>query len=481
MRQTANIGPPRIRQNPPNAHGETPTISKRDFAPSAFNLNQSSAVCLPLVSESQRLIWVNSNQIDLQLDGAAELEKAFDKFPYLTPTQTEGLARRCSLHPDQVKVWFMLQRLRYGISWDYKDICEIRGKFKSNLGKEEQQNGMRKEVKEDSGEMKVQEKEVKECGEIKAGEVREEMEKGKKKRKRNTSTNRMRKKRTNQQEEGVTEGAGGVEIRRDKVERQWQTSTPTSLFTRKKKEAKAKQRLPPLYEWPAQKSFVVPDERLDASSPLILQAFEAPPLTELQGIVHSFPSSASNVTATPVNGGFDEKPEMEAQPQGGLHEEFTNDDSTVTDVSQLRDYIMNNNPVVADVSQEYSQEVYALPTRIRWRTKTQTQLAMMKVAFARCQYPDSECYNMLSEEIGVPRYVLVQWFGDMRYYIKRGKPRWMNEEQHSQALANIRYRQLLKALEKEQSSEGDRKPTIKMKLETGKSYSDGESVQVHLE
>lgn len=464
MRQTANTEPPGIRQNTPNAHGETPTISERDFAPSAFNLNQSNAVCLPLVSESQRLIWVNSSQIDLQLDGAAELDKAFDRFPYLTLKQTEGLAQRCSLHPDQVKVWFMLQRLRYGISWDYEDICEIRGKFKSNLGKEELQNRMGKEVKEDSGVMKVQqEKEVKEYGEIKAGEVREEdvcvneqIENTQKRRRRMTSTGMRRKERTNQQ-----------------------TSTQTTRFTRKKK--KAKKRLPPLYEWPTQKSFVVPDERLDASSPLTLQALETPPLTESQRGVHSFPSSASNVTATPVNGGFEEKPEMEAQPQGGLHTEFTTFDSTVTDVSQL--YTTDSNPVVADesqecsqeYSQEYSQEADAHPTRIRWRTKTQTQLAMMKVAFASCQYPESESYDRLAEQIGVRRYVLVQWFGDMRYYIKKGKPRWMSEEQHSQALANIKYRQFLKALEKEQSSEGDRKPTMKMKLETGKSYSDGES------
>ncbi|CAL8376997.1 unnamed protein product [Boreogadus saida] len=36
------------------------------------------------------------------------------------------LARRCSLHLDHVRVWFMFQRLHYGISWDSTDICKVR-------------------------------------------------------------------------------------------------------------------------------------------------------------------------------------------------------------------------------------------------------------------------------------------------------------------------------------------------------------------
>ncbi|XP_042257267.1 homeobox and leucine zipper encoding b [Thunnus maccoyii] len=419
MRQTANG---ELRQKTPDAHGETPTISEMNFAPAAFNLNQSSAVCLPLVSESRRLIWVNSNQINLQLDGAAELDKAFDRFPYLTQKQTAELAQRCSLHPDQVKVWFMLQRLRYGISWDYKDIREVRAKFKRR--KEEQQ-----EVDEDRREKEKQETEMKESGGNKAGDVREEdvcaneremkqqlkrekdrkvekVEEDKKntqkKRKKMTVTDNMGKKGTKQQEEG----AGGVEI--------------------------------------------------------------------------------INVSVTPANSGFEGKPEMEARPGGELHAESTNYDFAVTDVVKLKHIINNNQSPRGSThspdipkKQKVSKEPYTLPTpRIRWRTKTQTQLVMMKEAFSHCQYPDSEHYDLLATRIGVPRYVLVQWFGDMRYYIKRGKPGWLNEEQHSKALANIKYRQFLKALAKEQSSEGEQKATMKMKLEGGKSYGDGEMMQV---
>eukprot|EP00064_Thunnus_orientalis_P018170 superscaffoldBa00004094_g18262 len=339
MRQTANG---ELRQKTPDAHGETPTISEMNFAPAAFNLNQSSAVCLPLVSESRRLIWVNSNQINLQLDSAAELDKAFDRFPYLTQKQTAELAQRCSLHPDQVKVWFMLQRLRYGISWDYKDIREVRAKFKRR--KEEQQNMMGKEVDEDRREKEKQETEMKESCGNKAGDVREE----------DMCANEREMKQ---------------QLKREK---------------------------------------------------------------DRKHIIN-----------------------YNQSPRGSTHS---------PDIPK---------------KQKVSKEPYTLPTpRIRWRTKTQTQLVMMKEAFSHCQYPDSEHYDLLATRIGVPRYVLVQWFGDMRYYIKRGKPGWLNEEQHSKALANIKYRQFLKALAKEQSSEGEQKATMKMKLEGGKSYGDGEMMQV---
>ncbi|XP_029310880.1 homeobox and leucine zipper encoding b isoform X3 [Cottoperca gobio] len=151
MRQKVDAVP-QLQHKTPSAPGET--LSEMTIAPMAFNLNQSSTVCLPLVSDSQMLIWVHSNEINLQPDGAAELDKAFDRFPYITQKQTAALAQRCSLHPDQVKVWFMVQRLLYGISWDYKDISRVRRKFKSSQGKEELQTRKGEEVKEDGGENK---------------------------------------------------------------------------------------------------------------------------------------------------------------------------------------------------------------------------------------------------------------------------------------------------------------------------------------
>ncbi|XP_075948730.1 homeobox and leucine zipper encoding b [Anarhichas minor] len=393
MRQKANGL--HLGQKTPNAPEQI------NAARTAFRLNQSSVLCLPLVSDSQRLIWVSSNEFNLQLDGAAELDEAFNRFPYLTQTQTAALAQRCSLHPDQVKVWFMAQRLRYGISWDYKDIPNVRSKVMSGRGKEESQNRKGAKVKEEGGENKICKRE----GEKKAGEVREEQSasegrmtgenvraterseikmkpeqpvkkdndrKGEedkrnaqKKRKRTTATDKMEKKRVKQ---GVVERAEGGEIRSEGAERESQTSTQTETthFTRKKKKkAKADKRLLSVQAWPGENNLVV-----DGS----------PTVTQQQG-----------------------------------------------------------SPVV---------DTCTLPRQVRIKTKTRTQLAMMKAAFSNCQYPGVEDYTRLAMGINVPRYLLVQWFGDMRYYVKKSRPKWLTQEKYSQALANINYRQYLKALVK---------------------------------
>ncbi|XP_074480493.1 homeobox and leucine zipper encoding b [Sebastes fasciatus] len=485
MRQKAGGGLPLLRQKTPNTPGET--LSEMNIAPMAFSLNQSNAVCLPLVSDSQGLIWVHSNEINLQLDGAAELEKAFDRFPYLTEKQTAALAQRCFLHPDQVKVWFMVQRLRYGISWDFKDIPKVRTIFKARRGKEKLQNEKGEEVKEDRGEKSK--REVEDAGGKEAGGVREKQkasegenvrtnerlarkmkqeqpmkkEKDKeveedtgntlKKRKRMTVTDKMGKKRIRQGEEGVVETAEEVETRSDDAERGCEKSTQseTTLFTRKKMKAKADKGLLSVQEWPVHESFVVPDELLDAQLiPLLqTQAFDVPPLTDNQTeLLKRVDASTSHTRMTPVKSSFKGETEMQT------HAEST------TDVGKLKELVDMN--LVADSS--LTAHAHTLPPRVRWTTKTQTQLDMMRAAFSHSQYPDGEDYNRLARVINVARYELVQWFGDMRYYIKKkGKPGWMSQEQHSRALANVRYRQWLNTLVKMQplvaGSKGDGKAT----------------------
>ncbi|XP_051800186.1 homeobox and leucine zipper encoding b [Acanthochromis polyacanthus] len=214
-------------------------------------MNRMSAMCLPLLSESNKIIWVKSEEVDLQMKGAAELHKAFNRFPYLTRRQMTALAQRCSLHPDQVKVWFMTRRLQYGISWEYRDVLDVWRNFKSPQTNAQKEKELLNIVKEN-----------------------------------------------------VKEGRG-----------------------KRKRKTRSKANTPP-------------------------------------------------------------------------------------------------------------------------------QLAMMKTAFSHCQYPDPEQYDRLAELIGVRRCTLVQWFADMRYYLKKGRPRWMNQEKYNQALANIKYRQYINAMAKVEPSEG---------------------------
>uniref|UniRef100_A0A3B4TRS6 Homeobox domain-containing protein n=1 Tax=Seriola dumerili TaxID=41447 RepID=A0A3B4TRS6_SERDU len=524
MRKMRHIADGRLRQNTADACGETPT--EINITPVPFNMNQNSAVCLPLLSESQKLIWVHSNQIDVQLDGAAELDKAFDMFPYLTQKQTAALAQRCSLHPDQVKVWFMAQRLRYGISWDYKDIRQVQKKFKSSEGKalrkQDLQNGMGEVVKEKRREKKKKRREVKASDGKKEGKVREEqganegrmmgesvrankrlernmvqeqlMNKDikvakvegdkrntQKRRKRMAVPDTMGKKRMKQGNDGIVGRAGDLE-RGDQVEREAQKSIQSERTrpTRAKKEKANK--LMSVNEWPADKIFVVPDEPLDVS-PLL---FNVPPLsdkqTEVLERVDVIPPPTRYTGMTTVNSGFEGKPEMETRLEREVSAELTNN-IFVTDVGKLKE-LLTISPVVDSSStfnpQQASHVIDActLHSPVHCSAKSQSQLRMMKIAFARCQYPKSEDYDRLAMLIGIPRYVLVKWFGDMRYYVKKGKPTWLNREQHSRALANIRYWQYVNALVKAQSSEGRR---TRRKKPVSKSSGKDESMKVPLQ
>lgn len=94
----------------------------------SFTTNHNSVVCLPLVSEGLKLVWTQSDQTR-ELDTIPELVQAFNLFPYPSSCEVTTLARVCALPLDKVKVWFMVQRIKYGISWSSEEIEETRQKL----------------------------------------------------------------------------------------------------------------------------------------------------------------------------------------------------------------------------------------------------------------------------------------------------------------------------------------------------------------
>lgn len=94
----------------------------------SFTTNNNSVVCLPLVSEGLKLVWTQSDQTR-ELDTIPELVQAFNLFPYPSSREVSTLARVCALPLDKVKVWFMVQRIKYGISWSSEEIEETRRKL----------------------------------------------------------------------------------------------------------------------------------------------------------------------------------------------------------------------------------------------------------------------------------------------------------------------------------------------------------------
>ncbi|XP_047445140.1 homeobox and leucine zipper encoding a isoform X2 [Mugil cephalus] len=108
-------------------HSASSAESNTSGGPS-FTTNNNSVVCLPLVSEGLKLVWTQSDQTR-ELDTIPELVQAFNLFPYPSSHEVSALARACALPLDKVKVWFMVQRIKYGISWSSEEIEETRRKL----------------------------------------------------------------------------------------------------------------------------------------------------------------------------------------------------------------------------------------------------------------------------------------------------------------------------------------------------------------
>ncbi|XP_016425704.1 zinc fingers and homeoboxes protein 3-like [Sinocyclocheilus rhinocerous] len=118
-----------LQEKSPCSLGTKESCQKRQAVSSGTSThNQANRVCLPLVSEGLKLIWVRSEQVH-ELDAVSDLVEAFNAFPYPTSQEASALARKCALPLDRVKAWFMMQRVRYGISWADDDIQETRRKL----------------------------------------------------------------------------------------------------------------------------------------------------------------------------------------------------------------------------------------------------------------------------------------------------------------------------------------------------------------
>lgn len=331
-----------------------------------FIQNQRFSVCLPLVSDCQRFVWVYSNQVDIPPKSAIELSKVFDRYPYLTQKETNRLAQRCSLHPDQVKVWFMVERIRYGISWDFKDIFAARSKLKSNQGEKERKagGGQKKGCKKKTG-VSGGTQAKKECKKEKTAN------KGGKEEKKVNQEQPMEEEKNEKEDNENTEEKQVTEPEEERAQEEGRTEMQ-----------------------------------------MLLQLTD----TEMEKKRHA-------VSLNPA---------------------------AVTDVLKLKEIIEGPDDPTTDSEEES-------PLKPRCPQKTEAQVLMMRTAFLQCQYPDHEDYNQLSEVIGLHRSVLVQWYNDTRYHIKRAMPRWLSPEQHKRMLANIKYRQFLKSVMKLQPAKREKR------------------------
>ncbi|XP_008426216.1 homeobox and leucine zipper encoding b [Poecilia reticulata] len=421
----------------------------------------SARICLPLLSEDKRVLWVHANEVNVQTDKVADLESAFSRSPYLTRKQTNALAQRCSLHPDQVKVWFIAQRLRYGISWDYKDIREIWNKLNSNRKDEEGDEEFQDLVKDDQVKSKktsLMERKVnwnmeqerlteKETG---RRAMEDEAATPEKFRRQGVMSN-MRRKRMKRDVEWITDQAEELGAKMDISENEEQTSSTWegAYVSKIKRRAHTKLISSPVKN--AYENLLVEAEIpfVDFSSVVLqprAQTSTAVPVTETQ-------SDLQGRRMTSLKSSLEENSHALACLEEALSSEPAKEND-VSEVDELKELVKaeNNFLTASSPTAGNSQEDVLLAEgavlRPRSRLKTQSQLLMLRRAFLEFQYPDAEQYSMLTRLVGIQRHHLVQWFGDRRYSIKKSKPRWMTEEQYNEILANIRYRQYKNVLVK---------------------------------
>ncbi|KAM3590124.1 uncharacterized protein V6R79_004079 [Siganus canaliculatus] len=399
MMETATAESQRSKQNTPHSSGEP--SSEINPPSAAFSPNKISTLVLPLVTDSQRLIWIPSGQINLELDVAAELDKAFDRCPYLTQNQTTALAQSYSLHPDQVKVWFMVQRLRYGISWDCEDILKIQVEFKSCQGKEE--------LERDTG-----------------GKFRQSASDG------------------NIMSENV-----GCDQRLER-----KMKYPKNVETDTKKEPK---------EDSSQKHKMMTDLMEEKTAAAEEAAGQAAVEENTTGLTQS--QVLDGIHWTPVKRSHQLKTSGVCKLKGESLALSPKPSGAFTST-----YKCEQRGEMTSPAEPFSC------SRIRFHTKTREQMGIMKMAFLHCLYPDREDYDQLMTLTGVPRSTLVQWYGDMRYQLKKKKPRWMNEDQYNQAVATIRYRQFLNKFAKGLQGKR-RRASSKRNRNKDRSHRENENVQ----
>ncbi|KAK7910346.1 hypothetical protein WMY93_015030 [Mugilogobius chulae] len=386
-------------------------VSQPNLAPAAFNRNQNSTLCLPLMSENQKIIWGYSSEINIPMDKVAVLDEAFSRFPYLTQKKTISLAQSCSLHPDQVKVWFISQRLCYGISWDAKDINEMRRKMLGKITPKRKQSECETEV------VKKQKLSREEEGEAKEGAARNQRVVKKEKRSNAAIEDQIVPKKQRNQK-------GKVLKRKDYIldpsgaktsPTPWpKTETPaadhqTLLSTCSKADIT-------FLQTDADNSFAIPDEALDWSPSVFVQS-----------------QIVSSEAPVPVEG----QQQAETKHQHPEKNTFT--------------------PESAPTCSSFDSSSIC---RREGKIKTLEQMTIIKEEFTKCQYPTSKQYKELSLRTGLPRAHLVQWFNDTRYSIKKFKPSWLTVEQHRAAVANVVHEQHLRKMSK-MHSKGEKMNTPK--------------------
>ncbi|XP_063313220.1 homeobox and leucine zipper protein Homez [Pelobates fuscus] len=340
----------------------------------------SLLVCLPPISDNIQLIWTQA-ELTNELDDHPELLHTFSYFPYPTMPEIALLCLRCGLQMEKVKTWFMVQRIRCGISWSSEEIEETR----SRLMYSQDQLHFKPLVA-------------------------------------------MAKKYIFQSPEKPAACVSTAESRE-----QVNSALRSQITCDATPEAKKMRMYYPTLEAEKSRANMFNTERKIPSLSRINDHSDTygqhvPDLS----IGADSQSELRNTSRIPVAGHIFGVNETQASPATASYLSDEEHCKRMEKPSCTTDGLMS--------AQGYGYQEQNSGGSKRQR-KTKEQLAVLKSFFLKCQWACREDYKMLEEITGLPRSDIIQWFGDTRYALKhgqlkwfrdnaQGRPSWLDEPQH---------------------------------------------------
>ncbi|XP_075685004.1 homeobox and leucine zipper protein Homez [Rhinoderma darwinii] len=342
-------------------------------------------VCLPPISDDLQLIWTQA-ELTNELDDHPQLIHTFSYFPYPTMPEIALLCLRYGLQMEKVKAWFMVQRIRCGISWSSEEIEETRSRllynqdqlhFKPLIAVAKKSNVFRNlekppvPSKRDAGQAVLPRSPCSSSGDVAPDAKKQRL---------NDMTHERHGQRTT------------ALINEEKKESSsWDSDTYRHCNTATDVSPEPRQILRNQVQHPAASHMFAEDD------------------TEMNSSVSSPPTDEEVRKVLSSSWGIDHCKELQAhgsnESSGGI------------------------------LREDYYTRV------IRRQRKTKEQLAILKSFFLQCQWARREDYKHLEEITGLPRSDIIQWFGDTRYALKHGqlrwfrdstqeRPKWLDEPQH---------------------------------------------------
>ncbi|XP_035639623.1 zinc fingers and homeoboxes protein 1-like isoform X3 [Oncorhynchus keta] len=490
----------------PKSQGRAGTASPYNLAPAPFGLNQNHVVCLPLVSEHLKLLWACSDQTQ-ELDGVTYLIEAFNVFPYPTLGETASLAQSCSLHLDQVRVWFMVQRLRYGISWDAEEICMARCKMcgpnQAKDKKEKEEKVLPPLSKEDDGRNRIEHSPVSTSNQLSSLSFESSSPIPRKSRKHHLvvapdDSNLQHPSpplplclvapptTTGQTLEAPDKPQRHCQDFHSELWRSFGRNTNPPKEELQRLQALTRLHMRYIRKWFCNRRFLLhhrvkadpdseengqsqPNDLLSSQTQLIQRLTQPPPPTDSRvrpspakkrvcqvddvdflsrsrngNSVHGNPANTTHQIRSNLKVKEKEKEPADVQKKktGAADKEKTARAGAKRWTKNVKKELKEERKAVGitkfidDDGEEQVLKMGPWP-----KNKTIAQLELLRHFFLTCQWPTKGDYTQLQQQTGLSRKALTQWFGDTRYYVKKGMERWMSGEEHQKVLAQIRGKQ----------------------------------------